>query len=528
MNIVIGSGPAATSATVALVSRGLEVSVIDPGITLEKTGRDIRQRLASTEPEQWDAADIRRMKESMQPTTSGIPVKTVFGSDFIFNDTAARTRLQFVNAKMTRSYSVGGLSNVWGASVLPYPAGEIDDWPITLSELEPHYRAVLSFMPHCGRHDNLSERYPIYSDELHSLRLNSQAQALLDDMERHSAELNDADIHFGASRLALRAGTADRQNCRYCGMCLYGCPYDLIYSSATTIEQLAAEQKITHLTGYVVERLEERGNEVIIHARDRTDSGTVEFHAARVFLGAGIIESTRIMLESLGAYDRPVGARHSDRFTLPFLRYRAAAGIMQEDINTLCQLFLEISDPALADESIHLQLYTYNDLYLKALERKLGFLRSLARLPLRAFLGRLIVMFGYLHSNASSSLSMELKNSGDRRLVITGYPSRQAQAIARKVAGKLRRNRKSLRGIATLPFLDPPGGGNHSCGTFGMSDKPGAFQSDRLGIPNGFSRVHLVDSSVLPSIAGSTITLSVMANAHRIASTFETLPQESE
>jgi choline dehydrogenase-like flavoprotein len=32
-------------------------------------------------------------------------------------------------------------------------------------------------------------------------------------------------------------------------------------------------------------------------------------------------------------------------------------------------------------------------------------------------------------------------------------------------------------------------------------------------------RVHLVDASVLPSIPATSITFSVMANAHRIAST---------
>jgi hypothetical protein len=32
-------------------------------------------------------------------------------------------------------------------------------------------------------------------------------------------------------------------------------------------------------------------------------------------------------------------------------------------------------------------------------------------------------------------------------------------------------------------------------------------------------RVHLVDASVLPSVPATTITLGVMANAHRIAAT---------
>jgi choline dehydrogenase-like flavoprotein len=49
-----------------------------------------------------------------------------------------------------------------------------------------------------------------------------------------------------------------------------------------------------------------------------------------------------------------------------------------------------------------------------------------------------------------------------------------------------------------------------------MSSHPTGFASDTLGRPAGLTRVHAVDSSVLPSIPATTITFSVMANAHRI------------
>ena len=52
-----------------------------------------------------------------------------------------------------------------------------------------------------------------------------------------------------------------------------------------------------------------------------------------------------------------------------------------------------------------------------------------------------------------------------------------------------------------------------------MRSNPGAFEADLLGRPSGFSNVHLVDASVFPSLPATTITLSVMANAHRIGTT---------
>jgi choline dehydrogenase-like flavoprotein len=49
-----------------------------------------------------------------------------------------------------------------------------------------------------------------------------------------------------------------------------------------------------------------------------------------------------------------------------------------------------------------------------------------------------------------------------------------------------------------------------------MRAQPGKFESDVLGRPQGWTRVHTVDASVLPAVPATTITFSVMANAHRI------------
>ena len=61
-----------------------------------------------------------------------------------------------------------------------------------------------------------------------------------------------------------------------------------------------------------------------------------------------------------------------------------------------------------------------------------------------------------------------------------------------------------------------PGRGFHTGCSFPMSAAPKGFESDLLGRVAGLKRVHIVDSSVLPSIPATTITFTVMANAHRI------------
>jgi choline dehydrogenase-like flavoprotein len=68
--------------------------------------------------------------------------------------------------------------------------------------------------------------------------------------------------------------------------------------------------------------------------------------------------------------------------------------------------------------------------------------------------------------------------------------------------------------------IGKPGRGFHSGGSFPMSRTPAPLETDIQGRPPGLTRVHAIDSSVLPSIAATTITLTVMANAYRIGALY--------
>jgi hypothetical protein len=233
-------------------------------------------------------------------------------------------------------------------------------------------------------------------------------------------------------------------------------------------------------------------------------------------LAAGVLESARIVLNS-GIGLQEVCIRTSDIFTLPMLRYGPAAA--SSDIHTLCQIVLNITDSTVCSRPVRLQLYGYNDLYFELLRRRFGrfaapfspFLQSVAR--------RLVVGFGYLHSDVSSVIKARLLRDGVRSLVIEGEPSTGGVKIGRAVQRKLFRARRYLRAIpaASLRF-DLPGGSYHCGGSFPMRDAPGTGETDRWGRLPGFPNVHIVDASVLPNVPAGPLTLTAMANAHRIAS----------
>jgi len=116
---------------------------------------------------------------------------------------------------------------------------------------------------------------------------------------------------------------------------------------------------------------------------------------------------------------------------------------------------------------------------------------------------------------------MQLRRGGHTApdtLALSIAPNRATRPALKALLGKLWSERGSLHAIPISPALriGEPGRGFHTGGSFPMRSRPQALETDILGRLHGFSRLHVVDASVFPTLPATTITLSVMANAHRI------------
>jgi choline dehydrogenase-like flavoprotein len=520
MNIVIGSGPAGVAAAAALVRQGAPVTMLDAGGDLEADARQVVDRLAASPPEHWNAGDVRRLRGPLRYNPEGAPLKLAFGSDYPYRDV---DRLQPVDATGVDAYralATGGLSTLWGATVLPFTAADLSGWPLSEARMRAHYETALQLTGLAGRDDALSALYPLLVPPT-ELEPSAQAQSVATRADAHASVLARQNVYVGRARLAVAQPGPAGGGCRYCGLCLYGCPWDLIYSAATTLRaELLAEPSFRHVQGVLVRRLSEDGGTVRVAAVSR-DTGTPrEFEATRVYLAAGAIGSTTILLASLGATGRPILLRQSDHFLLLLWLQESMRGVSDAPLHTLSQLFIEILDQSVSSHGVHLQLYTYNDFYPRMARDRLGALYPmLAPLVTRA-LERIAVIKGYLHSDESAAIRAVLDAGPEpATLRLEPVPSSRAAGTVRRVEALLRRNRRRL-GAAPIPFarrMGRPGSSVHVGGSFPMRRSPAEFESDVLGRPSGFERVHVVDSTVFPTLPAAPPTLTAMANAIRIA-----------
>jgi choline dehydrogenase-like flavoprotein len=514
---VIGSGPAGAAAAQALCDAGLDVTVLDGGDRIEAGRMELFDALAETEPDRWPAELARRARGTFAVDIKRVPRKPAYGSLFLYADDDLDLPLACENADVLSSLAYGGLSNAWGASILPFRQQDIEDWPISLEDLKPHYEAVLRFVPIAAERDELAEMLPLYTDAPGPLRRNPQAAMMLGQMRLHTQALRAAGFTFGASRLAVEASEGHANHCRHSGMCLYGCPYKSVYNAARTLDTLVRDGRVSYRGGVYVDRLTEEGDSVTIdfHQRRRpTVTGRVA--ASRVFVACGTLSSTRLMVESMGRPRVARRLRDSLYFTIPMITSRAAPVSVATQGNTLAQVFVELEDTRILRHTAHLQIYGYNDIMRAALTKRLPLSPDGLERRLRSVFGRLVFIQGFLHSADSPGLTVACEGG---RVRVVGDDIADGAARIRTLVRRLAACAGPL-GMMPVPRLlhvEPPGKSNHLGGSLPMRREPGELETDTLGRIPRWSRVHVVDASVFPSFPATTVTLSIMANAHRIA-----------
>jgi choline dehydrogenase-like flavoprotein len=517
---VVGSGPSGVACAAGLLEHGRHVIMLDAGLQLEPERSRVVQRMGALPPHLWSKSDIAKIQEGMNPGTAGIPQKLLFGSDYPYRDAERELGLESRQVGLQASLALGGLSTVWGSALLPYHERDIGDWPIRLEQLSPHYRAALALTGMSAGRDALESSFPLYHDAPGHLEMSRQARAIWQKLDRHAVQLRQRGIEFGRARVAIQAAQSSAAGCNYCGACMYGCPYGFIFNSASVVAAWRNNPRFAHQTDVIVESVHEREKDVHVRGRRRGTNDPFEISVRRVFLAAGVIPTTAILLRSLQLWSVPGTLMDSQYFLLPAVLTKRIAGVRREALHALSQIFVELLAPEISRHTVHIQLYTFNDLIGRAVRNMFGPLRRPLDFLAHELEGRLVLFQGFVHSNDSSRIGVELQRNADRAtLKLTPQINPRARQVVGKVARVLLRNSHRLGAIPVPMLLQfaTPGRSFHSGGSFPMRATPGQLETDRLGRPSGLKRVHAVDATVFPSVAATTITLTAMANAHRIA-----------
>jgi hypothetical protein len=477
MNVaVIGSGPSGWIVAQKLMDLGHNVTIFDPALNADST--------------------IASREEMTKKLLAG---KLLHGSDFPYRAFPHGPAIKEEGSKTLTSYAQGGLSLVWGATMLPYCAADIKNWPIEFNQLKSGYEYVSQKIPLSSRKDALSEKYDNFSSQEPLL-----ASPRIDRIIQNLSSTRSQDVLIGYSRLAVKVTTLKSQGCFYCGQCLTGCPSDFIWHAPKIATSV--------LVGYVENRVisvKETSDGVSITSVNMDGKVQESGPYDKLFLGAGPIESFRILATS-NLVSKTAVMKDSATFFIPILLSKSF-NLPPEKAFTLSQAFVRIEASSLPAAQI--QLYEYSEDLIDRARKTLPFGRFIPSFIFRWVLRRMVVGIGYLHSEASTAMKISLEENQDVRifsdnLSIARHRKRTKPYI--QTFGKLSK-KFGIRPLFLLTKFSRPGEGVHYGSWLPMGDT-----ADLLGRPVGVERIHVIDSSVLPSIPAGAITFTIMANAVRI------------
>ena len=521
--LIIGSGAAAAGAALALSHReNLEITVIDIGLQLETDRGQLAEALASSSPDEWDECTIELIsRQPVAPRNSGIPEKRVFGSDYPFRNVGQLGGLSAVDgaAAPLISPAYGGFSNVWGSQIMPFTTAAFDSWPVNAAAMRYHYEAILHQIPFAGEEDDLAARFPLMRPPAPLPSMSARSLNVLKAYEKHKSRLNDRGITIGKARLAFDAG-----RCIRCGMCMTGCPYGLIYSAAQTFDALRRADLVTFYSGFLALKIIEEANQVAVITREIATGRIRRFEADRVFVACGAIGTTRLVANSLRLFNVDLPMLESRQFVLPLLSLRATEDPRNKRDFTLNQFNMIVAPGGGSVDLSTIHFYTFNPAFINGLPSVLR-THSAEWLQVQ-LLRRLTVAFGYLPSWNSARLRVyigsrcEQPDLPDFHISSEAPPAGQGQML-RAILLRLIQSARILDLYPLIPMLRLSASGRsyHWGGSFPhTTDRPTIFSSDRLGRVGSWQRIHLVDASVFPTVPAMTFGLTVMANAHRIAS----------
>ena len=532
---VVGSGPSGVAAAKGLISFGFQVDMLDFGNEAGLRSEELVNRIVSKTMCDQDYDELNSEVESgfflnnmMNAFNSLVGRKLILewekkkrlGSDLTFRDT--KEWIPVDGAPTARSLALGGLSNIWGAASYPLAENDYAEWPIQMTEMEPHYAAVAKMLSIKQAKDFLANKYPIYGGETELIEQTQVSKCLLNHWINHKEELLSKDIIFGRSRVAVRS--RDDENgfgCVRCGMCLTGCAYDSIYRANWTLKELMNIDRFQYLKPWWVQKFDEQKNSVTIYLKNPNSGHQERMNYDALFLASGTLSTFRIVAESQKLFDTPVTLFDNDHYLMPFYINTKFNDINTNPEFTLNELALRFET---LGQPLHLQLYPMSQQISQRFNGIFRINSKFAERISKGFLNKFLLAFLYLPGQVSANMKAIVKKSVPcSRIVIKQITNPESKIILRKSMRLLFRNRKFL-GVTPFFFAIPssPKGpsGAHLSSSLPMSNEPGPLQTDKFGLVYGTHNVYAVDGSVLPDLPAQNSTFTIMANAHRIATKF--------
>jgi len=479
-NIVIGSGISALGCIIGLLESKKKVLCVDASI-------DNLQSLKNNENKEIIFCE------------QNLPLK-----DFSFKK---KSKKVFKPLEVLESYSFGGLSNVWGANCLRFLQNDFAEWPISYDVLKKYYGICEKVMNVSHFDDEISKKLEISKDLIHPNKLTLFSNFIKNFLDKQKIT-NNFIIGFG--RVALNS------KCYKCSNCFFGCDDNYVTNTRDYLKKLIEEKKIEYKNHLNLKKFIKKDEFIELEFENNKNTKLL---TKKLFIGAGSIQTPRIVINSLNK-KKDLILKESQPFYIPCIYLgKNFKNDLEHHTLTQAHAFFE-KNIKYNIGKIHYEIKYDPKITNVSLKKQFGFLHKLIPNILKK---RIFVITGFIssdHSTYSARIRKEdlgidiLENKDNRR------------KINFEILNQLKILGKNFNFLSIKYFLKLGdfGRGFHLGGSIPMVDenKIKQFKDDDLytkknGEIKKHANVFIIDGTNFTNIPAGSISLTIMANALRIA-----------
>jgi hypothetical protein len=467
---VVGSGPAGFAVANILLDLGIEVTLID--------------------------ANLEENDEYIFPNLDRLSLKTKFDSDLAYRHFPKGPEINVGESEVKQSFEGGGLSSIWGATILPYTERDITNWPLNLSQLKESYQFISKKIPVTSSDFSSSSDYMDFSSR-DKLIIPDEINKLIT-----SIKFKCPDISVNQSQISIENSSKSTNQCIYCNECFAGCRYNSIWSSKSFFDN----SKLKKFDKIRVLSLSDSEDCIKITYCDLEGTIFNNLQFSKIFLATGPVETFRILSES-GLAPKNVELLDSGTFYKLFFRLKNRSKTVTN--YSLSKFYIRLQDENLIHP--HFQFYEMDSHKIDILKKNYKLLKLVPKFLLNYVFSYFLLCIGYMNSEITPRIAMSRDQNGNINLVPKIYKEKRQKS--RLIAKKLEKELKKV-GIFSFRFLEQnhaSGSGTHYGGWLPMGAK-----CDLQGRPYNTKNIHIVDSSIFNDIPAGPITFTIMANSARI------------
>jgi hypothetical protein len=289
-----------------------------------------------------------------------------------------------------------------------------------------------------------------------------------------------------------------------------------VYNSADELPALEKYPNFSLRRNWHVKALESDGDGYRVIGDETLSKGSAAIiRAKKVVLAGGTFSTTQLALQLQGRFEESLPMENNPSLTMAFWRPSRLGASIPKEVHGMAQLSYTLPLPGWDGYGLGM-LHEAGAMAVPDLASHMPFTGRGSTVITQTLLSSLLLgMFNFPGSLSANTVRLK-RTSQEKggRLAIQGGAVKNLDEVSRRSVREIGRQFRRL-GLYLLPgsvSTLPPGAEVHYCGTLPMGREVSAM-CEVNGHPNLFA----VDGAVFSDLSSKHLTLTVMANADRVA-----------